>query len=235
MSADSSTPLYRHSSPYRELARRYRHYFGERDFRDSVIVATLALALGWFTNYFVIKFATERASNSVTDIILSNIPVFEVDGFFIYGTFIFTFVAAGILLSHPKRIPFAFKAVALFWIIRSIFASLTHIAPFEAAYISDFGSTINDAFFGGDLFFSAHTGMPFLGALVCWKEKGIRNFFLAGSLFFAVVVLLGHVHYSIDVLAAFFITYSIFHLAEWMFPKDRAMFLLDETSEANKV
>src|SRR3989344_8842551 len=103
------------------------------------------------------------------------------------------------------------------------------MAPFEAAYISDFGPRINEMFFGGDLFFSAHTGMPFLGALAFWREKGIRNFYLLTAVFFAAVVLLGHLHYTIDVLSAFFITYGIFHIAEWIFPHDRAMFLADES------
>ena len=210
--------------------RRYRHYATSRDFRISFVISTLALIAGWFVNYFAIQFATERASNSVTDVILSNIPVFEVDALFIYGTFVFVLLGFSIVLAHPKRIPFAFKTVALFWVIRSIFASLTHIAPFEAAYMSDFGPALTHAFFGGDLFFSAHTGMPFLGALGFWRERGIRNVLLLGSVFFAFIVLLGHLHYSIDVLSAYFITYAIFHIAERLFPKDRALFYSDMPS-----
>src|SRR3990167_8329991 len=173
MSQPTPTPLHRHPRPHRELWRRYRHYAAQREFRLSIVMASALLIIGWSVNYFAIQFATERASNSVTDIVLSNIPVFEVDALFVYGTFAFAMLMFGIGLMHPKRIPFGFKAVALFWIIRSVFVSLTHLAPFEAQYASDFWPVINDMFFGGDLFFSAHTGMPFLGALVFWREKGI--------------------------------------------------------------
>ncbi len=38
--------------------------------------------------------------------------------------------------------------------------------------------------------------------------------FLDFSIVFAVVVLLGHLHYSIDVASAYFITFSIFSLAK---------------------
>jgi len=43
---------------------------------------------------------------------------------------------------------------------------------------------------------------------------------LAASLIFGAAVLFGHLHYSIDVFAAFFITYAIFHIAQKFFPKD---------------
>ena len=121
--------------------------------------------------------------------------------------------------------PFVFYGLALFYGIRSGFTSLTHIAPFYPHISDDFGATINKAFFGGDRFFSAHTGMPFMGALAFWREKPARYFFLAASLYFAVIVLLGHLHYSIDVLSAFFITYAIYHIAIWLFPTEYARFM----------
>ena len=46
----------------------------------------------------------------------------------------------------------------------------------------------------------------------------LRYLFLAWSVFFGIVVLLGHLHYTIDVLSAFFITYGIVDIAKWLFP-----------------
>jgi len=67
--------------------------------------------------------------------------------------------------------------------------------------------------------------LPFLMALVFWDNKYLKFFCLFSSVFFAVIVLLGHIHYSIDVLGAFFITYTIFHISEKLFKKDRQIFL----------
>ena len=78
--------------------------------------------------------------------------------------------------------------------------------------------------FGGDLFFSGHTGLPFLMALIFWDNKYLRWIFILTSVMFATVVLLAHLHYSIDVLSAFFITYTIFHIALFLFKKDRRLF-----------
>jgi hypothetical protein len=47
----------------------------------------------------------------------------------------------------------------------------------------------------------------------------MRAFFLVMSLVLATTALLMHVHYSIDVFSAFFITYGTYHLGEWLFKK----------------
>jgi membrane-associated phospholipid phosphatase len=73
---------------------------------------------------------------------------------------------------------------------------------------------------GSDFFFSGHTGLPFLIALIFWDNRLIRYISLSASILFGVSVLLGHLHYSIDVFAAFFITYSIFAIARRFFAKD---------------
>jgi hypothetical protein len=225
--AQTPTALHRHPHPYRELRRRWRHYASQREFRLSLFLSIITVIAAYGIMLLAIQFATERASNSVTDLILSNTPVIDVNNLFVYGTFFLVGTVAFLCATHPKRIPFTLNALALFWLIRSIFVSLTHIAPFETHTAIDFGTAITKTFFGSDLFFSGHTGAPFLFALMYWKERNLRHLFLVWSIFFAVVVLLGHLHYSIDVLAAFFITYAIFHMAQWFFARDFAIFNSD--------
>jgi hypothetical protein len=126
----------------------------------------------------------------------------------------------------PARIPFVLKASALFIFTRAIFITLTHLAPpahqSVVNAVSYWERLISGS--GDDLFFSAHTGYPFLMALVFWKSKPLRYIFLFASAFFGFAVLLGHLHYSIDVFSAFFITYGIYNMAKYFFKKDFELF-----------
>lgn len=227
MTTKGHIPLHRHPKPHHEWMRRARHAARQEKFSSSIVISVLFATFAFFVNLVAINYATEHVSNSVTDIVLSNIPVFDVDGFFVYGTFLLLAFMTLICLAHPKRIPFTLNSVALLWIIRSAFASLTHIAPFVTNAGSDFSPTMAKAFFGGDLFFSAHTGVPFLFALIYWHENGLRYALLGWSAYFGIVVLLGHLHYSIDVAAAFFITYAIYCIARRLFPRSYALFHSD--------
>lgn len=195
----------------------------DKDFIKSTILSFIFLLVSMFINFYAGTYATERASLPVTDIILSNIRVFDVDVIFNYAPIFLIIFVVIISFYKPKRIPFVAKSVALFTVIRSIFISLTHIGPFPIQAISESGNIMSKLTFGGDLFFSGHTGIPFLLALIFWQNKNLRYFFLVYSVFMGTVVLLGHYHYSIDVLAAFFITYTIFHISSYLFKRDKDM------------
>src|SRR5687767_207302 len=103
------------------LVRRYKASWFDRHFRFSLPLGVAALVAALFVNFWAIQQATHRAGAAVPDIVLSNIPVFEVDGLFVYGTFIVIGLSFVFILLHPKRLPFALHAVTLFILIRSAF------------------------------------------------------------------------------------------------------------------
>ncbi|WKA27988.1 phosphatase PAP2-related protein [Bradyrhizobium roseum] len=79
-------------------------------------------------------------------------------------------------------------------------------------------------FYGGDVFFSGHNGIPFLATLAFWHIPQWRTFHLALTTFFGPVVLLGHYHYAIDVPAALFITHGVFQVSCCLFARDDTLF-----------
>lgn len=169
-------------------------------------------------NFLAAAYATEKASNSVGDIILSNIPAFDVEWLLIAGTVVTIGFTVYICLRRPERTPFVLYALSLLYFVRSIFVTLTHFGPFPTRIPLDAFELVTKIFGGADLFFSGHVGATFLLALVFWQTPVIRYFFLAFSVFFAVIVLMGHLHYSIDVAAAFFIAFGVHDMAKYLFP-----------------
>lgn len=207
------------------ILKEYKQCFQNKKFILSLGVALLLFIISIVATYFAIIYATESSSNPVTDIILSNIRVFDVDGIFIYGPIFFEVVIAAYLLLNPKKMPFTLKSIAIFFLIRSAFLTMTHMGAFPTHTQITGTGTLSVFTTGNDLFFSGHTGLPFLLALLFWENKYLRLFCLAASIFFGIVVLLGHLHYSIDVFAALFISYTIFHITKKIFKKDHQIFL----------
>jgi hypothetical protein len=186
------------------------------------------MAISLSFNYYAQAYTASHSSNYVSDIILDNIPTKNVDIVFLEGMLVFIAFVTALCLHKPGRIPFVLKSSALFIFIRAIFITLTHLAPpLHSAIVipASFWERLLSGS-GDDLFFSGHTGFPYLMALIFWDNKYLRWLFLATSVFFGAAVLLGHLHYSIDVFSAFFITYGIYNIAKRWFKKDFDFFYL---------
>jgi hypothetical protein len=190
----------------------------------SSVIGLLFLALSLVVNFAANIFATNRIGSSINDIILDNIPTFDVNLVFFEGFAVFLAFVFFLAVKKPQRAPFILKSFAVFVLIRSAFIILTHMGPPANELFFDPGAISKKLTVGGDLFFSSHTGLPFLTALIFWDHKTYRYLFLALSLVFGTVVLLGHLHYSIDVFAAFFITFGIYHISRTFFKKDSELF-----------
>ncbi len=204
--------------------KNYFGHFHSRELNWALVYALIMLGVALTFNFYAGLYAGERASNSVTDIILSNTHVYDLDSLFVFGSW-FLFIAIAILaIWRPLKAPFTLKTVALFVIIRAIFFSVTHIGPFPTEVTLSPGGFLSYFVFGADLFFSGHTGLPFLMALVYWQEKWLRYLFIFTSGLMAIVVLLTHLHYTIDVLSAWFISYGIYKIAEKFFKQDQIHF-----------
>jgi PAP2 superfamily C-terminal len=90
---------------------------------------------------------------------------------------------------------------------------------------------ITNQFYGAhyithDLFFSGHTTTVFL-VFLCLKRKWDRIYALVSSVILGIALLVQHVHYTIDVLAAPFFTYAVYRLA--------ILFTRKETESFNRV
>lgn len=216
-------PAVARGSFIRAVMAEHRSCWTDPAFRASVLRGVLFLISSLVINYVAGTYTSLHAGHAVRDIVLDRVPTLPVDFIFIDGAFIFWAFVVAILLSAPRTIPFVLNTLSLFIVIRSFFVVLTHIGPPADEAVLDPNRIMDSFTFAGDLFFSGHTGFPFLLCLTFWENRTLRLVFLVSSAIFALAVLLGHLHYSIDVFAAFFITDSIFRIAQRTFPEDYAM------------
>lgn len=202
--------------------------FWNKDRRHSLYLGVLLLGLSLVLHIQAGHYSARSAelSNFVGDIFLDNFPALDIDFLVVQGALLFWVVVSVLLAARPQYLLFGLKAIALFVIFRSFFVSLTHIGvyPEQISLDEGVGARLYSLFtFQGNYFFSGHTGLPFLLALIFWRERGWRWFFLISTVVFGVSVLFAHVHYSIDVFSAPFITYAIFRICEKLFPRDHAL------------
>jgi len=115
----------------RRIIEKHKLHWSKKSFTWSTALGFTLLALSLFVNYFANIYTTSRASNAVTDIILDNIPVYNVNFIFLDGFAIFWAFVIFLMVLYPQKMPFTVKSIAAFILIRSIFISLTHLVTVQ--------------------------------------------------------------------------------------------------------
>jgi hypothetical protein len=178
---------------------------------------TLAYLLGALhsLNRFL-QFNEQRVGATLIDPVLAALPAldFSVPLFvLIYGTLLLTLAH---LARQPRALLVAVQAYALLATFRM---AMMYTIPLEAPpgmiMLVDPLVTL----FGGggpnwakDLFFSGHTSTTFLCAL-CVRSRALRLVCLGACAGVAVLILVQHAHYTIDVLVAPFVAFGCQRLA----------------------
>ncbi|MCR4334046.1 MAG: hypothetical protein NUV60_03505 [Patescibacteria group bacterium] len=213
----------------KEEPRSLRDLFGS-EYRYSLLGAFALLVAAYvaehFANIYAFDYMARPTSNHVGDLFLDNLPIVDLNFIIIEGAFFSIVLGTLYVLSKPRSVLFTLKALSIFIIIRALFISLTHVGFYPihldpgVGFFADLYSYLN---FQLGFFFSGHTGLPFLIALIFWGNRQARLVFISLSAVFGAAVLLAHIHYSIDVLAAPFMAYGIFTIAKYLFPRDYAL------------
>ena len=151
------------------ILSRYK-IFKEKPFVFSFIFTIVALIASSYIGYYATIYATEKMSSPVTDIILSNIRVYDVDTIFVYGPWIFWLLVALFLVFKPYRIPFTVKSIALFVIILDVVS----VSYFDNAggRFAHLGGALAGYFLAGKL----KRGRDWLTPVQEWLSRG-KSFF----------------------------------------------------------
>ncbi len=204
------------------LFSTHRSFFTKERTR-SLLVGLLFLSLGCIFQYYASAYSIKNSQRFVGDLFLDNLPTVNLNLIIVEGALLTIALSFFLVVSKPRYLLFTVKAIALFVITRSFFVALTHLGIYPDQIVP--GKGFFDQLYvalnlQAGYFFSAHTGMPLLMSLIFGDNRFLRFLYLAISFIFGISVLLAHVHYSIDVFAAPFMTYCIFNMACYLFPED---------------
>lgn len=194
-----------------------------REWVRSFLVALIFLALAVVFQFYASSYSVRVSSNFVHDILLDNLPIVNLNLVIVEGALAAIVGSIILLIAKPQYIVFTLKAAAIFIATRAVFVAATHLGIYPGQINPDTG--FFDRIYAGlgleaGFFFSGHTGLTFLMSLIFWDERLWRYLYIALAVVFGVSVLLAHVHYTIDVLAAPYMTYAIFKLSQYFFVED---------------
>ena len=195
---------------------------------------TLALILG-LTQFFPLYFDYLEARNGtmLNDVVLNLIPAHDVSMlvfFFLYTGVFICFLAN---LIHPRFLVVAFQTYAFVTIMRIVSLYFIHLDPptgyicLREPVISQFFST-NGAICSKDLFFSGHVS-SILSIYFSVNHKKFKTLLLICVVMISLFVMIQHVHYTIDVIAAYPFTWLCYRFSKKLVLKS------DLTSSGNPI
>ena len=207
---------------------KYFNYkgFWTREHVRSLVNALILLALATIFQYYASAYVDRTPGNPAVDLFLGILPVVNLNFLIVEGALAAIALSVILILAKPQYLLFTLKAGAIFIATRAMFIAVTHIGIYPGQINPDVG--FFDRIYTGlgleaGFFFSGHTGLPLLMALILWNKKFWRYAYIILSVVFGIAVLFAHIHYTMDVLAAPYMTYGIFKMSQYFFPEDYKM------------
>jgi hypothetical protein len=190
----------------------WKEFYKNRKTEIILTVVFLIIILIIFSNF--LQFVESREGVSLPDpilILFNPIDLTWLTFGLIYASLIIAIIN---FVKEPDKLLLAVQSYSLMIVFRLIAMYLT---PFDAPekllllddpFVQFFGS---GQILTKDLFFSGHTATLFLLYLIA-EVKSLRIFFLCSTLLVGAAVILQHVHYTVDVLAAPFFAYTSYKI-----------------------
>jgi len=180
------------------------------EFVLSVIVLVFTLN---FMSHFL-DFVEHRQGVVLLDPILETFRPVNLTWLIFALIYVSLLITVALIIKYPQKLLFAIQVYALLLLFRMSAMYLLPLNPpmrmimLNDPFIQFFGS---GSILTKDLFFSGHTASLFFFFLIT-DRKPLKYVLLALTVVVAVALLLQHVHYSIDVFAAPFFTYTAYRL-----------------------
>lgn len=178
-----------------------------------------------------------RAAPTLPDLLLERLPFVEWMARANYWLWLLCYLplAAVLLLTEPRRWVRYMVTGGLVSLLRGLTLVLTGLGPPDPARagpglgdrgfveawlalvspVEIFGRGTMAAYLTKDLFFSGHTATTFLLVLYLWHRPRLRTVALIAHALVVASVMLARIHYAIDVVGAWAVTFAVYAAREW--------------------
>ncbi len=193
---------------------KWKDFLQEKKLRVEFIITIIILSLVLFSLTNFLNFSEIRQGVVLPDPILKLFNPVNLTWLTFGLIYLSLITAIAIFLKDPTRFMLVIQAYSLMIIFRIIAMYALplnppeNMIPLNDPFVQFFGT---GKLLTKDLFFSGHTATLFLLFLFA-PNKFFRNLFLICTITVAAAVILQHVHYSIDVIAAPFFTYTSYRI-----------------------
>ena len=190
----------------------------QKKFRVIVITGILLLSIILISAPHYFQFIQKRSGVLFRDEILNHIPAYNV----YIPIFFLVWSSAFLLLIGIIKRPSVFKIFLISYVFLFLLRWISiFLFPLETPPgIIDLIDPLTNYFYGvsfitKDLFFSGHVSTLFL-MFLCQRNRIFKYYTLIASICIGILVLIQHIHYSIDVIFAFPFTYLCYGSAKYL-------------------
>lgn len=198
------------------IGETWSGYWKNKSFRVKFItgIVLLALLIPLFPVFF--EYIEKRAGYQLDDYLLSSLEPVNVSVLtflIIWGMIAFTLYRC---MKDPDMFLLLIWSYILLCFGRILSIYLVPLDPPKG--LIELKDPLSGIFYGSqmvtkDLFFSGHTATLFT-MFLCLKNRTDKAILLVSSFVIGILVLIQHVHYTLDVLAAFLFSYLFYRIAK---------------------
>jgi PAP2 superfamily protein len=207
--------------PSSSLKHNWSVTWNSPDKRYQMIIGTVIVSAIIFSLPFFFAHIQKRKGAVLNDWLLARIPAHNV------SMFIFSLIGAMALLILVRAIKDPAIYITYCWTLIFVylvrFVTLSVVALDPPAGMVPLVDPISSFFSGNtvitkDLFFSGHTA-TMVQIFLCLERKTDKLIALIAAVAVACLLLVQHIHYTIDVLAAPVVVYLCYRLTRYLFFK----------------
>jgi hypothetical protein len=207
--------------PSPSIKENWKATWNSRHQRYQMLTGTVIVLAIVYTIPHFFAHIQKRKGDVLNDWLLARLPPHDVSVFIfalIWGMAILILIRA---IYRPSiYITFCWTFIFVY-IVRFVTLSLVALDPPRGMIL--LVDPVNSAFYRHaeitkDLFFSGHTATMVM-IFLCLEKRTDKIIALVAAITVAVLLLVQHIHYTIDVLAAPFVVYACYRLTRYLFYK----------------